>query len=135
MPLTEMETGKIERHEEEARLAALVSLGILDTPPEPATTPLPGWPPNTSRPIRPLSAFADESRVWMKSHCGEHVRELPRKNSIFDMVLAEDGPVMMTDRYGQSILDEQAHTPQTTRHEFLCRVFQCALSTAGFWES
>ena len=34
MPLVETETGKIERQEEEARLAALGALGILDTPSE-----------------------------------------------------------------------------------------------------
>ncbi|MGP8271937.1 MAG: EAL domain-containing protein [Terracidiphilus sp.] len=110
MPLIEMETGKIERHEEEARLAALVSLGILDTPPEPCYDAVTRLAAEYFQADAAALAFADESRIWMKSHYGDHVRELPRKNSIFDMVLAEDGPVMMTDRYGQSILDEQAHS-------------------------
>ena len=44
-----------------------------------------------------LLGFADESRVWIKSYWGEPVRELPRKQSIFEMVLAEDGPVVVPD--------------------------------------
>ncbi len=44
-----------------------------------------------------LLGFADASRVWIKSYWGEAVRELPRKRSIFEMVLAEDGPVVVPD--------------------------------------
>ena len=44
-----------------------------------------------------LLGFADEGRVWTKSFWGESVRELPRRDSIFDMVLAEDGPVVVPD--------------------------------------
>ena len=44
-----------------------------------------------------LLGFADESRVWIKSYWGEPVRELPRRHSIFDLVLAEDGPVVVPD--------------------------------------
>jgi EAL domain-containing protein (putative c-di-GMP-specific phosphodiesterase class I) len=42
-----------------------------------------------------LLGFADESRVWIKSIWGQTVRELPRNSSIFDMVLAADGPVIV----------------------------------------
>jgi EAL domain-containing protein (putative c-di-GMP-specific phosphodiesterase class I) len=44
-----------------------------------------------------LLGFADASRVWIKSYWGEAVRELPRKRSIFEMVLAENGPVVVPD--------------------------------------
>ncbi len=45
-----------------------------------------------------LLGFADEGRVWVKSHWGEPVRELPRSDhSIFDLVLSEDGPVIVPD--------------------------------------
>ena len=44
-----------------------------------------------------LLGFADESRVWIKSYWGEPVRELPRRQSIFELVLAEDGPVVVPD--------------------------------------
>ena len=108
MPLVESKTGKIDRHEEEARLAALASLGILDTQPEPGYDAVTRLAAEYFQADSAGLGFADESRIWIKSHYGEHVRELPRKNSIFDMVLAEDGPVTMTDSYGQSGLEEQA---------------------------
>jgi EAL domain-containing protein (putative c-di-GMP-specific phosphodiesterase class I) len=51
--------------------------------------------------------FADESRIWVKSHWGKHLRELPRKNSIFDMVLAANGPVIVPDASKLHCFDEQ----------------------------
>ena len=108
MPLVESETVKNERQGEKERLAALASLEILDTPPEPGYDAVTRLAAEYFQADSAGLAFADESRVWMKSHYGEHVRELPRKNSIFDRVLAEDGPVMVMDHLGQSILDEQA---------------------------
>jgi EAL domain-containing protein (putative c-di-GMP-specific phosphodiesterase class I) len=108
MPLAESETGKIDRQDEEARLAELASLDILDTPPEPGYDAITRLAAEYFQADCAGLGFADESRIWIKSHYGEHVRELPRKNSIFDRVLAEDGPVTVTDSYGQSILDEQA---------------------------
>ena len=102
MPLVESETGKIERQEEEARLAALASIGILDTPPESCYDAVTRLAAEYFQADSAGLGFADESRIWIKSHYGEHVRELPRKNSIFDVVLAEDGPVMVTDSCGQS---------------------------------
>ena len=44
-----------------------------------------------------LLEFADESRLWIKSYWGEPVRELPRNESVFEMVLAADGPVVVPD--------------------------------------
>jgi EAL domain-containing protein (putative c-di-GMP-specific phosphodiesterase class I) len=52
-----------------------------------------------------LLGFVDEGRVWIKSHWGEPVGELPRPdlipasipNSIFDLLLAEDGPIIVPD--------------------------------------
>lgn len=108
MPLVETETGKIERQEEEARLAALLALGILDTPPEPGYDAVTRLAAEYFQADSAGLGFADESRIWIKSHYGDLVRELPRNHSIFDMVLAEDGPVMMTDNYTQSILNGQA---------------------------
>ena len=108
MPLVESETGKLDRQQEEARLAALASLEILDTPPEPGYDAITRLAAEYFQANSAGLGFADESRIWIKSHFGELVRELPRKNSIFDMVLAQDGPVMVTDSYAQSILDEQA---------------------------
>jgi len=107
MPIEETETKKIEQQEEVARLGALASLGILDTQPEPSYDAVTRLAAEYFQADTAGLGFADESRIWMKSqYCG-HVRELPRKNSIFNRVLAENGPVVMTDSYGQSILDEQ----------------------------
>ena len=36
MPLAELEINAADQQQEDARLAALISAGILDTPPEPA---------------------------------------------------------------------------------------------------
>jgi EAL domain-containing protein (putative c-di-GMP-specific phosphodiesterase class I) len=120
MPLVETETGKIERQQEEVRLAALSSLEILDTPPEPGYDAVTRLAAEYFQADSAGLGFADESRIWIKSHYGEHVRELPRKNSIFDMVLAEDGPVMIMDSYSQSRLQEQAPRLRQLGMNFFC---------------
>lgn len=35
--------------------------------------------------------------MWIKSWWGQHVRELPRANSVFDLVLEQHGPVVVPD--------------------------------------
>jgi EAL domain-containing protein (putative c-di-GMP-specific phosphodiesterase class I) len=97
MPQAELETGEIDRQEEEARLAALLSTGILDTAPESGYDAITRLAAEYFQADTVLLAFADESRIWIKSYWGEAVRELPRKRSIFDMVLREDGPVVVPD--------------------------------------
>ena len=108
MPQIELETGKIDRQQEETRLAELASIGILDTPPEPSYDAITRLAAEYFQADSAGLAFADQSRIWIKSHFGEHVRELPRKNSIFDLVLAEDGPVIATDISRQTQLEGQA---------------------------
>jgi EAL domain-containing protein (putative c-di-GMP-specific phosphodiesterase class I) len=97
MPLAEMETGKSNYHEETARLVALDSTGILDTPPDPCYDAITRLAAEYFQADEAVLGFADESRVWIKSYFGDPIRELPRKNSIFEMVLAEDGPVVVPD--------------------------------------
>jgi EAL domain-containing protein (putative c-di-GMP-specific phosphodiesterase class I) len=97
MPETESETNKIDWPQEDARLAALASTGILDTAPEPSFDAITRLSAEYFKADAVLLGFADESRVWIKSHWGEAVRELPRGKSIFDMVLAENGPVVVPD--------------------------------------
>jgi EAL domain-containing protein (putative c-di-GMP-specific phosphodiesterase class I) len=97
MPEIEFETGSVDRQEEEARLSALASIRILDTPPESGYDAITRLAAEYFQADSAGLGFADESRIWIKSHFGEHARELPRKNSIFDMVLAEDGPVVVSD--------------------------------------
>jgi hypothetical protein len=84
------------RQQETARLAALTSTGILDTPPEPSYDAI------TRLAAEYFQADAAGSALRREPHLdqvelGHQVRELPRKNSIFDMVLAEDGPVVVSD--------------------------------------
>ena len=97
MPQAELHIKTRNCHPEAMRLAALSSTGILDTPPEPSYDAITRLSAEYFQADMAFLGFADESRIWIKSYSGEPVRELPRKNSIFDMVLAEDGPVVVPD--------------------------------------
>lgn len=97
MPLTEMLTSGMVELREDARLAALAATGILDTEPESIFDAITRMSAEYFRADTVLLGFADASRVWIKSYWGEAVRELPRSQSIFDMVLAEDGPLVVPD--------------------------------------
>ncbi len=88
---------KLDSQEEDARLKALASTGILDTAPEANFDAVTRLAAEYFKADTVLLGFADESRVWFKSHWGEPVRELPRKHSIFDRVLAENGPVVVSN--------------------------------------
>jgi EAL domain-containing protein (putative c-di-GMP-specific phosphodiesterase class I) len=76
-------------------MAALISTGILDTEPEPSFDAVTRLAAEYFRVDAAGLGFADEGRIWIKSCWGPPIRELPRKNSIFEMVLAEDGPVVV----------------------------------------
>lgn len=93
----EVTTSEIDRQQEDARLMALASTGILDTAPEPSFDAITRISAEYFKADTVLLGFADESRVWIKSYWGEPVRERPRRQSIFDLVLAEDGPVVVPD--------------------------------------
>lgn len=97
MPLTELETSKIDWPQEDARLSALAATEILDTEPEPSFDAITQLSAEYFRADTVLLGFADASRVWIKSYWGEAVRELPRKQSVFEMVLAANGPVVVPD--------------------------------------
>jgi EAL domain-containing protein (putative c-di-GMP-specific phosphodiesterase class I) len=94
MQKAELEAHSLDRQEEDARLAALLSTGILDTPPEPGYDAITRLAVEYFQVDSAGIGFADESRVWIKSHWGPHVREIPRKNSVFDLVLANGGSVV-----------------------------------------
>ncbi len=79
------------------RLAALRDYGILDTAPEASFDAITRLAVRCTRADSAGIGFGDEGRVWIKSRWGRHVREIPRKNSIFDMVLDKDGPVVVPD--------------------------------------
>jgi EAL domain-containing protein (putative c-di-GMP-specific phosphodiesterase class I) len=92
-----VEIGGVDRQHEDGRLAALKSIEILDTPPEPAYDAITRLAAEYFQADSVGLSFADESRVWMKSCWRQVPRELPRKHSIFDLVLEEDGPVIVPD--------------------------------------
>jgi EAL domain-containing protein (putative c-di-GMP-specific phosphodiesterase class I) len=96
MQQAELETQKLDHQQEAARLSALRSTGIMDTPPEASFDAITRLATEYFRADSAGVGFADESRVWIKSHWGQHVREVPRKNSIFDIVLANDGPLVVS---------------------------------------
>ena len=86
-----------DQQQEGARLATLYSTGILDTPAEPSYDAITRLAAEYFQADSAAIAFADESRVWMKSCWRQVIRELPRKDSFFDLILAEDGPVVVSD--------------------------------------
>jgi EAL domain-containing protein (putative c-di-GMP-specific phosphodiesterase class I) len=81
--------------EEGARLSALHATGILDTAPDPAFDAITRLAAEHFHADTALICFADETRCWVKSHWGEVLREIPRRGSLFELVLAEDGPVQI----------------------------------------
>jgi EAL domain-containing protein (putative c-di-GMP-specific phosphodiesterase class I) len=93
----ELQTDKIDPEQEASRLSALTSTGILDSEPEASYDAITRLSAEYFQADTVLLGFADESRIWIKSYSGQAVRELPRQNSIFEMVLAEDGPVVISD--------------------------------------
>ena len=79
------------------RLAALKDYEILDTPREESFDAITKLAACCLDADSAGLGFGDERRVWIKSSWGQHVQEIPRTNSIFAMVLREDGPVVVPD--------------------------------------
>jgi len=88
MQQAELETNRVDQEQEAARLAALKATGILDTPPEPSYDAITRLAAEYFQADASGLAFGDESRIWVKSCWGQNIRELPKKNSIFEMVAA-----------------------------------------------
>lgn len=91
------ENSQAERRREATRLAALASYRILDTPPDPAFDVITRLAAEFFHADSAALGLADQSRVWIKSSWGSDVREVPRENSIFNRVLAGNGPVVVPD--------------------------------------
>ena len=115
-------SGNDLHHQEAARLAALTATGILDTAPESNYDAITRLAVEYFQADSAGIGFADESRVWMKSSWGHHVRELPRKNSIFEMVLAQDGPVVAADISKQHPFQKQSRLPRLVEMAFFASV-------------
>ncbi|MGA7830950.1 MAG: EAL domain-containing protein [Terracidiphilus sp.] len=97
MPIVEAEICGLNRQQEDERLAVLVSTGIMDTPPEASYDTITRLAGEYFHADSVGLGFADEGRIWMKSCWCQTIRELPRDHSIFEMVAAEDGPVVVPD--------------------------------------
>jgi EAL domain-containing protein (putative c-di-GMP-specific phosphodiesterase class I) len=90
----------------------LVSTGILDTEPEPSYDAIVRLAAEYFQAGSAGIGFADESRVWIKSSYGPYVRELPRRNSIFERVLAADGPVFVSNLSTLTQINESVLLPR-----------------------
>ena len=95
--INSLDITRVDRPQEDARLSALAATEILDTEPEASFDAITRLSAEYFRADTVLLGFADASRVWIKSYWGEPVRELPRTQSIFEMVLTADGPVVVPD--------------------------------------
>jgi len=97
MPIARFAAVMIDGPEENARLLALAQTGILDTKPEPCFDAITRLAAEYFHADTVLLGFGDACRVWIKSYWGEAVRELPRSGTVFEMVLAANGPVVIPD--------------------------------------
>jgi len=97
MAQAECEIVATDGWQERERLAALDEARILDTAPEPCYDALTQLAAHYFHAEMALLGFVDETRIWFKSGCGATLRELPRSNSIFDAMLAGDGPIVIPD--------------------------------------
>jgi EAL domain-containing protein (putative c-di-GMP-specific phosphodiesterase class I) len=97
MSQVQADNARLQTDRESARLAALESLAILDTPPEPGYDAITRLAADYFEAEWALIVFADETRLWVKSHVGEVLHELPRDNTIFDLLLAADAPLIIPD--------------------------------------
>ncbi len=116
---TEFETSSTERQQEAARLSVLNSFGVLDTAPEAIYDTINRLTAEYFHAEAALLGFVDATRIWIKSHWGEVVRELPRGHSIFEMVLEADGPV---------VIPNLARHPRFSDHHSPIRRFDAAFS-------
>lgn len=95
--VTELQLCEGRFDSETARLAALYATGIMDTPPEPAYDAITRLAASYFEADSAVIGFADETRFWVKSHWGESVRERPRRQSIFDLLLARKASVFIAE--------------------------------------
>lgn len=95
----EQKTAEIQERE---RLQALRACGVLDTAPEPAFDTITRLAAEYFRAETAAIAFGDETRVWIKSHCGEAPRELPRNRSVFELVRCRGKSVVIPDVHALS---------------------------------
>jgi EAL domain-containing protein (putative c-di-GMP-specific phosphodiesterase class I) len=94
---TETKITDVSIRQEASRIAALHAADILDTPPEPAFDSITRLAADYFHVDCAELAFADETRVWVKSAWGDSVREISRAHSLFELVWEENGPITIPD--------------------------------------
>jgi diguanylate cyclase (GGDEF)-like protein/PAS domain S-box-containing protein len=82
---------------EQARLAALVTLDVLDTPPEPRFDRYTRLAALTFGVPIALVSLVDEDRQWFKSRCGLDVAETPRSVAFCSHAVAQDALLVVED--------------------------------------
>ena len=87
----------IAREGEEARLAALHRLDILDTEPEAAFDRAARLAQRLFAAPVALVSFIDDERQWFKSRIGVDIAEQPREFAICDHTIRGDGVLMIAD--------------------------------------
>lgn len=118
--MAQSEPGTGTRMRREAvRLATLRATKILDTEPEPAYDLITRSAAEYFHADSAGLGFADESRVWIKSSWGDHVREIPRENSIFELVIAEDGSIVIPDIARNAPISGQRLMPRLLNASFV----------------
>jgi EAL domain-containing protein (putative c-di-GMP-specific phosphodiesterase class I) len=117
-----IEADRVDSQREDARLAALASIQILDTPQEPVYDTITQLVAEYFRADSAMIAFADQSRIWIKSSWGMRICELPRMHSVFDLVLARNGPVIVPDCANYSASDGILLSPKTLGAAFFASV-------------
>ncbi len=108
----------LNSRDEAARLAELHSYGILDTAPEERFDVLTRLAASYFHADSAGIGLGDASRIWIKSSWGQHVREVPREHSIFDMVLASSRSVVLDGSNEGQYLAIPAIIRKTTRARF-----------------
>ncbi|MEO0412292.1 MAG: ATP-binding protein [Pseudomonadota bacterium] len=82
---------------EQARLAALKSLNILDTPPDPRLDRITRLASKLAGAPIALISLIDENRQWFKSKQGLAVSETERSVAFCDHAIAQDEPLIVRD--------------------------------------
>jgi len=93
---------------EDARLAALRDLEILDTPPEVCFDTITRLAAMYMQQESAFLVFVDETRVWSKSTCRSKLTDSPRHGSNAEQIVLTDMPVILLDQHpGPSQMDDK----------------------------
>jgi len=113
---------------EDARLAALRDLQILDTPPEVCFDTITRLAAMYMQQESAFLVFVDETRVWAKSTCRSKLTDSPRHGSNAEQIVLTDMPVILLDLGQHPQPSEIRSQPQAAGPRFFAGV---PIRTAG----